>query len=114
MEYLLQDVQQAAVLNAAGVVLTNVPHPARYALHKLIVAGERPAARIAKSNKDIQQAAALLEVLREQASSWQVDEAWADLLSRGPGWVSRAKQGRAALARVAPELDIEEWLRLQD
>jgi hypothetical protein len=114
MEYLLQDVQQAAVLSAAGTALVNVPHPARYALHKLIVAGERPAARIANSNKDIQQAAALLEVLREQASSWQVDEAWTDLLSRGPGWVSRAKHGRAALARVAPELNIEDWLRLQD
>jgi hypothetical protein len=110
MEYLLQDVQQAAVLSGAGAVLVSVPHPARYALHKLIVAGERPASRIAKSNKDIQQAAALLAALREQASSWQVDEAWADLMGRGPGWVSRARHGRDALARVAPELGVDEWL----
>lgn len=111
MEYLLQDVQQAVVLNAAGAVLVNVPHPARYALHKLIVAGERPASRIAKSNKDVQQAAALLSVLREQAS-WQVDEAWADLVARGPGWCARVQRGRAALERVAPELEAATWLPL--
>ncbi|MDQ3494800.1 MAG: GSU2403 family nucleotidyltransferase fold protein, partial [Pseudomonadota bacterium] len=108
--YLLQDVQQAAVLSGAGAVLVSVPHPARYALHKLIVAGERPASRIAKSNKDIQQAAALLAALQDQASSWQVDEAWADLMGRGPGWVPRARRGRDALTRVAPELGVDEWL----
>lgn len=111
MEYLLQDVQQAAVLNAAGVVLTNVPHPARYALHKLIVAGERPASRIAKSNKDVQQTAALLSLLREQAP-WQVEEAWSDLVARGPAWRSRVQRGRDALLRVAPELDAGAWLAL--
>jgi hypothetical protein len=109
MEYLLQDVQQAAVLANAGVCVANVPSPARYALHKLIVAGERPASRIAKSNKDVQQAAALLTVLADQAR-WQVDEAWSDLVARGPGWRARALRGREALARVAPELDATAWL----
>lgn len=111
MEYLLEDVQQAALLGAAGAVLVNVPHPARYALHKLIVAGERPASRIAKSNKDIQQSAALLWALREQGVSWQVDEAWADLVARGPGWLTRVRRGREALTRVAPDLAAEQWLK---
>lgn len=111
MEYLLQDVQQAVVLNTAGAVLVNVPHPARYALHKLIIAGERPASRIAKSNKDIQQAAALLSILGEHAR-WQVDEAWADLIARGPGWRTRALRGRDALVRVAAELEAAAWLVL--
>ncbi len=111
MEYLLQDVQQAALLSASGAALVSAPHPARYALHKLIIAGERPASRIAKSNKDVQQAASLLSVLREQAA-WQVDEAWADLVSRGPGWLSRAKRGREALDKAAPELNVPEWLAL--
>jgi hypothetical protein len=111
MEYLLQDVQQAAVLAAGGVCVANVPSPARYALHKLIVAGERPASRIAKSNKDVQQAASILLVLREQAP-WQVDEAWADLVARGPGWRSRVQRGRDALRRLAPELDAGDWLVL--
>ena len=66
MEYLLQDVQQAVAFGNTGAAVVNVPHPARYALHKLLVAGERPASRIAKSNKDIQQSAALLALLKEQ------------------------------------------------
>lgn len=108
MEYLLQDVQQAAVLAAGGVCVANVPSPARYALHKLIVAGERPASRIAKSNKDVQQAASILAVLREQAP-WQLEEAWADLVARGPGWRSRVQRGLDALQRIAPELENNGW-----
>ncbi len=112
MEYLLQGVEQAVVFCSAGAVLVNVPHPARYALHKLIVAGERPASRIAKSNKDLHQSAALLSALRERGAAWQVDEAWQDLVSRGPGWIKRATRGRDAMARIAPELDAPGWLAL--
>lgn len=111
MEYLLQDVQQSVVFCNGGACVVNTPHPARYAIHKLIVAGERPASRTAKSNKDVQQVASLLTVLREQAA-WQVEEAWADLVARGPGWRSRASRGRHALAKVAPELDVLAWLPL--
>jgi hypothetical protein len=111
MEYLLQDVQQAAIFCNAGACVVNVPHPARYALHKLIVYGERPATRAVKSNKDLRQSAALVEVLREQ-SEWALREAWSDLVKRGPGWISRLKRGLAALGKVAPELDVTGLLRL--
>ncbi|MEO6966983.1 MAG: nucleotidyltransferase domain-containing protein [Rhodanobacteraceae bacterium] len=109
MEYLLQDVQQAVLFCSAGTSVVNVPHPARYALHKLIVFGERPAMRSAKANKDLQQSAGLLAVLRERAA-WQVEEAWGDLIEGGPGWATRALRGRGVLAKVAPELDVEAWL----
>jgi len=110
MEYLLQDVQQGVAFAGIGATLVNLPHPARYALHKLVVAGERPVARIAKSNKDIRQAAALLSWLKENADR-QVREAWHDIRARGPGWSARLRSGRAALARVAPELVVEHWLK---
>ncbi len=109
MEYLLEDIQQAAVFSGAGVALVNVPHPARYALHKLVVAGERPVSRAVKSSKDIQQAAALLTLLKERAEE-DVLDAHADLARRGPGWSKRLKQGKAMLARVAPELAVDDWL----
>ena len=109
MEYLLEDVQQAALFAAEGAVIANVPHPARYALHKLIVFAERSAARRAKANKDLGQSAALLSFYRGSAA-WEVEAAWQDLLARGPGWRERALRGRDALATIAPELDIENWL----
>lgn len=109
MEYLLEDTQQAALFCNDGAVLVNVPHPARYALHKLIVAGERSAARAAKSNKDMRQSAALLEVYGE-SSAHDVREAWRDLIRRGAGWRERALRGRAALAKIAPELNVDSLL----
>lgn len=32
--------------------------------------------------------------------------AWRDLVSRGQGWHSRAKQGRDALLKIAPDVEI--------
>ena len=109
MEYLLQDVQQAVLFCRAGAVVVNVPHPARYAMHKLIVAGERGTARAAKSAKDLRQSAALLAHYR-QGSDWEAHDAWDDLVSRGPGWKTRALRGLKAVERLAPELALSDWL----
>jgi hypothetical protein len=111
MEYLLEDVQQAAVCCNAGTSLVSVPHPARYALHKLIVFGERPATRAVKANKDLRQSAAILAAMDGQ-SEWAVQEAWKDLIGRGRGWVARAKRGRDALAKWAPDLEVGRLLPL--
>lgn len=111
MEYLIEDVQQAALFSAEGAVIVNVPHPARYALHKLLVFAERSAARRPKANKDLRQSAALLSFYRE-SSDWEVNAAWKDLIARGPGWREQAQRGRDALATVAPELDVTAWLKL--
>ena len=109
MEFSLQDVQQAALPATAGVVVANVPHPARYALHKLIVYGERSGTFATKANKDLTQAACLLTVLKQQRP-WKVEEAWADLAGRGKGWIERARHGLAALDRIAPDIAASVWL----
>lgn len=110
MEYLLENVGQAAVFCEEGSGVVNIPHPARYALHKLLVFGERKGSFLRKSQKDLRQALALLEYLKA-VRGWEVEEAWADLLSRGRGWTTRAKQGLDALARIAPEVEVKNWLR---
>lgn len=110
MEFSLEQVQQAVLLADAGPVVVNVPHPARYALHKLIIAGEREGAFQAKANKDLQQAGMLLSVLKERRP-WEVDEVWRDLLSRGDGWVKRVRRGLLALNRLDPQLDVLAWLQ---
>lgn len=103
IEYSLQDIQQAALLSEEGAILVNVPHPARYALHKLIVAGEREHSFKTKSNKDLRQSAALLQFYAEH----QPDElmlAWEDLQGRGKGWRSRFDAGVDMLVREMPDI----------
>lgn len=109
MEFSLVDVQQTVLLTGAGAVLVNVPNPARFALHKLVVAGEREGIFAAKTGKDLLQAHLLLSVLRDDRP-WEVEAAWADLLGRGPGWRSRAKRGVERLAVSFPTSDWVGWL----
>ncbi len=111
MEFSLVNVQQAVLFAGDRCVVANVPQPARYALHKLLVYGEREGTFAAKSSKDLVQAQLLLAYLKERRAS-EVEEAWADLISRGPGWVRRARHGRVALDKVAPALQVKDWLRL--
>lgn len=112
MEFSLENIQHAALFSTGNAVLINVPHPARYALHKLLVYGEREGAFAAKSSKDLQQAASLLAYYREHGT-WDIDEAWTDLVSRGKGWIRRALQGVEAMDRAHPELGAVDWFKVQ-
>ncbi|WP_447917342.1 GSU2403 family nucleotidyltransferase fold protein [Achromobacter aegrifaciens] len=109
MEFSLEDVQQTVIFDMNGAVVINVPHPARYALHKLIVYGERSGEHRTKSNKDLQQSALLLHILRGQRPD-EVEEAWRDLSGRGPGWRKRATLGLDALDKLWPEEGFAAWL----
>ncbi|BFM15187.1 GSU2403 family nucleotidyltransferase fold protein [Maricurvus nonylphenolicus] len=62
LDYLLEDIQPAVVLFGTGV-LVNIPDPARFAFHKLVVSQRRGSHEVAKSRKDIDQARQIIEVL---------------------------------------------------
>ena len=111
MEFSLEDVQQAVLFCAEGAVVVNLPHPARYALHKMLVYGERSGTFAAKGNKDVIQAGSLLALLKERRP-WEVEEAWADLTARGKGWASRVKQGLRAVDKAFPLMQLRDWLKL--
>jgi hypothetical protein len=104
MEYSLQDIRQVAMLSEEGAILVNVPSPARYALHKLIVAGERDGSFRTKVNKDLKQSASLIVLLAKYQPD-DLTEAWTDLDSRGRGWRSRFKVGVEMLLRAFPEIE---------
>ncbi len=72
--------------------MVNVPRPQRYVWHKLIVYGERPSEMRANANKDLIQAACLLDYLLENDADF-VRESWDDANSRGPGWSQRLHVG---------------------
>jgi hypothetical protein len=78
--YLIEEPVPAAVVAGSGI-LVNVPPPARFALHKLLVSRARPAAQQTKGNKDLEQAAQLIEVLCEDRPG-DLALAWKALGSR--------------------------------
>jgi hypothetical protein len=65
----------------------------------------RPIAERTKSTKDLLQAASLISYFFNNAQSETFNIAWQDAISRGKGWLTRATQGRAALLKIAPDLD---------
>ena len=104
MEFSLEQVQQTTLMDATGrCVVVTLPAPERYAVHKLLIIGERTGAFKAKISKDLAQAAALVAYFKTHDPT-ALATAWQDALSRGPGWVKRATGGRAALAAVSAEV----------
>lgn len=64
LDYLLADIQPAILLYKHGVLI-NVPSPARFAFHKLVVSQRRRAGDVEKIKRDLSQAEQLFEVLVE-------------------------------------------------
>jgi hypothetical protein len=97
MDYLMEKPGQAILLDREDAVIVNLPDPARYGLHKLLVAAERGSSH-SKYGKDIVQALSLIQWHFDR-SPRALKAAWSDLASRGPGWIRRA---RASLANAPP------------
>jgi len=64
LDYLLEDIQPAVLLYKHGILI-NVPAPARFAFHKLVVSQRRRAGDVEKIRRDLSQAEQLFEVLVE-------------------------------------------------
>ena len=103
MEFLLEQVAPAVVFSPEHVVVVNVPEPARFALHKLIVFAARRGGFRSKATKDLSQAAHLLAYLWPDRGS-SVRLALKDLRQRGKGWSARFRVGVAALLKEYPAL----------
>lgn len=99
LDYLLAGSQLAAVPTGAGALI-RLPAPARFALHKLVVAARRPPAMATRARKDLAQAAAVLGALLEQRPGDVVEGAGA---ARAMGKRFNA-QLRAGFERLEPRL----------
>ena len=108
LDYLIHKPVRAAALYRSGV-LVHVPQPARYAVHKLIVATRRATKATEKARKDIEQSAALIRVLAEDRPD-ELGDALAEARKRGPAWRQAVAKGarrlpadaRKVLERTAP------------
>lgn len=103
IHYSLEEVQQVVLLSGLGPVFVTVPHPARYAVHKLLVFGERSGVYIAKAKKDLDQAAALIEWYLNNNSAVLLEKE-SELIGQGKGWQKRYQIGLNALANNYSEL----------
>lgn len=99
MDFLIENPERAAVIDAGGFLVL-VPAPARLAVHKLLIAQERPASQETKSAKDFSQAAELLEAL---AASRPGDLRLAADAARKRGWGARLARGIKRLLARHPE-----------
>lgn len=91
LDYLIEDSIPAAIVGGDGV-LVNLPSPARFALHKLLVASKRPVSHATKARKDLAQAEQVLRVLLEDREG-DVRRAFTDLRARGTGWLTPFRAG---------------------
>lgn len=105
MEFSLEGTTQGCIFSAAGACTVNLPAPQRYAVHKLIIHGERPPAERTKARKDLLQVASLAEYFQANGQERTFNAAWRDALGRGAGWRKRALQGKEALLRLEPGVD---------
>lgn len=101
LDYLIESHVQAAVINGGGI-LVNIPDPARYALHKLMVAGERPVSSSVKATKDLFQVSQLFNVLIADRPG-DLPAAMEEIQSRGKGWVKRVEKGLKQLVSTYPD-----------
>ncbi|MCR5879445.1 nucleotidyltransferase domain-containing protein [Phenylobacterium sp. J367] len=96
LAWLIDAPVRTVALSGAGV-LVNIPQPARFAVHKLILAQRRDDASRLKRAKDLAQAKALIEVLRD-LDPFALDDALADARAKGEkGW-------RSPIARSLKEI----------
>jgi hypothetical protein len=117
LDFLIRDPLRTILLHKSGVPVT-VPDPARYAVHKMIVATRRRTDGLSavKRDKDIRQAEILFEALHEtrRASDFAIafEEAW----QRGPAWQEAlqkaansmlSEEGQRAFNRIRRKGNIE-------
>lgn len=95
LDYLIEGAVEATYLAGAGVRVT-VPHPARFAWHKLIVAANREVSSHTKALKDTAQAGELFRVLLNTHRR-DVQRAATQLLRRGDTYVRKAREGAIRL-----------------
>jgi hypothetical protein len=98
LDYLIRQPEAAVVLHNAGIYV-QVPTPARYAVHKLIVTRLRPEGS-AKRDKDLWQAEVLFGVLAEKRP-YELKSAWQEAYERGQTWRKLMKESVLQITPIA-------------
>jgi hypothetical protein len=103
MDYLLRKPMEAVIVSSTGI-LVQIPEPARFAVHKLLVASNRDKRMSLKADKDRQQAFYVMSFL-EQERPGDILLAAEEAIDRGPSWKRRIMQQADLLPGRIQELD---------
>jgi hypothetical protein len=103
MGYALHKTMEAVVVGTSGV-LVRVPEPARFAIHKLLVAGNRDAASAIKAEKDRLQSLQVMLFLEHERPG-DITLAAEDAVSNGSGWKERLQKQVHLLKGSVEELN---------
>uniref|UniRef100_UPI003BAA570B nucleotidyltransferase family protein n=1 Tax=Stappia sp. TaxID=1870903 RepID=UPI003BAA570B len=111
LDYLIHEPDTAIVLHKGGVVV-NVPQPAKYAIHKLIVASRRrdDKATASKRDKDVMQAVSIARAMIETRRHEDLAEAFVEAWERGPSWRKGLATGLGYMRREDRD-EVEAGLR---
>lgn len=101
LDFLMKSPIDAVLIGPKGGIPVTVPHPVRYAVHKLIVSSRRPATEIAKREKDILQARQLIEVCAREFPL-ELKQAHAEAVKMGKKWKAALLAG---IARAGIQLE---------
>lgn len=104
LAYLIHEPEPAVILHNAGILI-QVPSPPRYAVHKLIVSRRRREGT-AKRDKDLQQAAILLEALARKRPN-ELKPAWQEAYENGPTWRQLLNEGLGQLRSAVRDLTLK-------
>lgn len=107
LDFLLRDAIEAAALYDDGI-LVRVPQPARFAIHKLMIARRRRPGT-GKSSKDAMQAETLIEILGKK-DPFSLRDAYREARDRGPEW-RRLLDEAVSLLPESPRSIVEEAQR---
>jgi hypothetical protein len=104
LDFLIHDPEQAVILHDAGIFVF-VPAPERYAVHKLIISRRRPVGT-AKQEKDLQQAAALLNLLAKKRP-YELKDVWKEAIQRGRRWRQLLTEGLSQVPAAIRDLTLK-------
>jgi len=98
LDFLITRPVRGAIVDSGGI-LVNVPDPSRFALHKLIISGERVTVMHTKREKDLRQESQVFSILIEERPG-DVHLAWEEIQREGKGLAKRVKVGVVALKKI--------------
>jgi hypothetical protein len=110
LDFLIHRPTRSVMLHKAGIPVT-VPTPWRYAIHKLMIAGERPEEE--KTEKDMVQAEQLIIACLEGRRAYDLHEAFEEARQRGPRWKEKLARGTAAMTPDVRARFEEEMAKLE-